>query len=50
MNKLTQQVLQNSKDYLSFRKEQGLLLFQRSVYVSASLWQELVKESHSSKV
>ena len=50
MNKLAQQVLQNSKDYLSFEKEEDLLLFQELVYVSASLWQKLVKESHFSKV
>ena len=50
MNKLAQQVLQNSKDYLSFKNEQGLLLFQELIYVSASLGQKLVKESHFSKV
>ena len=49
-NKLAQQVLQNIRDYESFKKEKGLLLFQGLIYVSVSLQQKLIEESHFNKI
>ena len=48
-DKLAQQVLQNIRDYESFKKEKGLLLFQGLVYVPVSLQQKLIEESHFNK-
>ena len=36
-DKLAQQVLQNIRDYKSFEKKKGLLLFQGLIYVPVSL-------------
>ena len=48
-DKLAQQVLQNIRDHKSFKKKKGLLLFQDLVYVSVSLQQKLIEESHFNK-
>ena len=48
-DKLAQQVLQNIRDYKSFKKEKGLLLFQGLIYVPVSLQWKLIEESHFNK-
>ena len=48
-NKLVQQVLQNIRDYKSFKKKKDLLLFQGLVYVPVSLQQKLIEESYFNK-
>lgn len=49
-DQVCQEILKNLKDHLSFKKSEGLLLFQKLVYVLTNLWQYLVKEFHTSSM